>query len=164
MNSEDVAETFQNIAGRLDYPMFVVTTAGGGERAGCLVGFAQQCSIDPARFMVFLSNKNHTYRVAQNARFLAVHVVPDDRRDIAELFGTRTGDDTDKLAACTWTPGPGDVPVLDACPDAFVGEILQRSDVGDHGAFLVRPVAGRAGGSSFLGFQQVKDLDPGHDA
>ena len=164
MNSEDVAEIFQDIAGRLDYPMFVVTAARGEIRAGCLVGFAQQCSIDPARFMVFLSNKNHTYRVARNADLLAVHVVPDGRRDIAELFGARTGDETDKFAACEWTPGPSRVPLLDACPDAFVGEILDRTEVGDHAAFLLRPIAARAGGSGFLGFQEVADLDPGHDA
>ena len=164
MSSGDVVETFQELASRLDYPMFVVTTAAGDERAGCLVGFAQQCSIDPARFMAFLSNKNHTYRVAQKAELLGVHVVPADRGDLAELFGTVTGDDIDKFARCDWSPGPGGVPLLEGCPDAFVGEILERNDVGDHGAFLLKPIEARAGGSSFLPFQQVKDLDPGHEA
>src|SRR5688572_5063739 len=38
----------------LDGPMFVVTAAHpeSGARAGCLVGFATQCSIDPDLFVV----------------------------------------------------------------------------------------------------------------
>lgn len=39
----------------LDHPMYVVTAEADGERAGCLVGYASQCSIQPARFMVWLS-------------------------------------------------------------------------------------------------------------
>jgi flavin reductase (DIM6/NTAB) family NADH-FMN oxidoreductase RutF len=46
------SETFTKIMGSLDYPMLVVTAAAAGERAGCLVGFATQASIDPARFLV----------------------------------------------------------------------------------------------------------------
>ncbi|MFE2251449.1 flavin reductase, partial [Streptomyces lavendulae] len=41
----------------LDGPVYVVAVAVavGAERAGCLVGFASQCSIDPPRFIVWLS-------------------------------------------------------------------------------------------------------------
>ena len=51
----DPHRTFNALASELDYPMFVVTTAAGGAPAGCLVGFATQCSIDPPRFLVCLS-------------------------------------------------------------------------------------------------------------
>jgi len=38
-----MADPFETIVGRLDYPMLVVTTTGSdGELAGCLVGFATQ--------------------------------------------------------------------------------------------------------------------------
>ncbi|GGS76762.1 hypothetical protein GCM10010222_17450 [Streptomyces tanashiensis] len=58
----------------LDGPMYVVTAeASGGERAGCLVGFASQCSIDPPRFTVRLSTADHAYRVALRAERLTVH-------------------------------------------------------------------------------------------
>ena len=38
---------FDRLVNRLDYPMLVVTAEADGERAGCLVGFATQCSIQP---------------------------------------------------------------------------------------------------------------------
>ncbi|MGH3330053.1 MAG: flavin reductase, partial [Nocardioidaceae bacterium] len=66
---------FDDFVEGLDYPMFVVTTANDGHRAGCLVGFTTQASIDPPRMLVCLSVKNRTYRVAQEAEYLAVHVL-----------------------------------------------------------------------------------------
>lgn len=43
---------------RLNPDMYVVTATAGDERAGCLVGFASQCSIRPVRFVVWLSKVN----------------------------------------------------------------------------------------------------------
>ena len=65
------------LVSELDYPMFIVTCADARERAGCLVGFATQCSIDPPRFLICLSDKNRTYRVARGTDVLVVHLVPD---------------------------------------------------------------------------------------
>src|SRR4051794_7928471 len=73
--------TVHELVSQLDYPMFIVTAAARGERAGCLVGFATQCSINPPRFLLCLSDKNRTYRVAQHAQILVVHLVPEDAAD-----------------------------------------------------------------------------------
>ncbi len=163
-------EKYDEFVEGLDYPMFIVTTVATdgqhrGERAGCLVGFTTQASIDPPRFLVCLSDKNHTYRVAQGAELLAVHGLDSDEVDIAKLFGGETGDEVDKFAQCSWRPGPGGVPLLDECPRVLVGRVLRRDDWGDHVGFLVEPIevesheAGKG-----LGFEQVDDLDPGHSA
>ena len=151
--------------GELDYPMFIVTAAARDERAGCLVGFATQCSIDPLRFIVCLSDKNRTFRVAQEASLLAVHVVPEGADDLARLFGSETGDETDKFERCSWTPGPEGTPVLDDCGNWFAGRILDRVDVGDHWAFLLAPLRGadQAGEDAFS-FQDARWIEPGHEA
>lgn len=151
----------------LDTPMFVVTTVhpDTGERAGCLVGFASQTSIEPDRFAVWLSQHNHTYRVAVAARLLAVHGLAADQVDLAELFGTRTGDTYDKFAHCRWSPGPSGVPILDDCPRWFVGEILDHAAWGNHTGFLLKPV--RAAGLRWpnpLMYSAVAHLRAGHPA
>ena len=71
-----------------------MTAGGGDERDGCLVGFTTQCSIDPPLFLVCISVKNRTHRIAEGADHLVVHVVPEERRDLAELFGGETADET----------------------------------------------------------------------
>ncbi|HEV2757523.1 MAG TPA: flavin reductase family protein [Actinomycetota bacterium] len=164
MTTRPAAKAFEELAGHLDYAMFVVTAASPSERAGCLVGFASQCSIDPPRFMAFVSDKNHTHRVALESPMLAVHVVPEDAEELARLFGEETGDEIDKFERCSWEPGPGAVPVLTQCPDRLVGRVLDRFPVGDHTGFLLEPVEVSAGGGSFFPFRKAKDLDPGHEA
>jgi hypothetical protein len=100
-------ESFQRLVAQLDYPMFIATVAADGERAGCLIGFATQCSIHPPRFLAGLSDKNRTFRVAQRADSMAIHLVPENAAELAELFGGETGDEVDKFERCEWHAGPG---------------------------------------------------------
>jgi flavin reductase (DIM6/NTAB) family NADH-FMN oxidoreductase RutF len=156
--------SFAELVSQLDYAMFIVTTAAEGERAGCLVGFASQVSIHPPRFLVGLSVKNRTYRVALRAEVLVVHFVPDHATQLAELFGGETGDEVDKFAACDWRPGPDGAPILSDLENWFAGRIRERFDFGDHCGFLLDPIDGEAGrGQSSLTFHRAKRIDPGHN-
>ncbi|MFF2364562.1 flavin reductase family protein [Streptomyces sp. NPDC058122] len=149
----------------LDYPMYVVTAEAAGERAGCLVGFASQCSIQPARFMVWLSKANRTYRVAEHAERLAVHLLRSDQVGLARLFGAETGDRTDKFIDVSWHRGPGGSLILDGVPAWFVGRVESRIDGGDHTGFLLAPetTEGHAGSRpALLTLNDTHDIAPGH--
>ena len=124
-------EGFERIGSTVDYPMYVVTAAAGDERAGCLVGFATQCSIDPPRFLVCLSKANHTYRVALRASAMAVHLLAADDEATATLFGSETGDEIDKFARCPWSEVDG-VPVLDDALAWIVCRDVRLVEAGDH--------------------------------
>ncbi len=168
MSSDNSGPTdaFSAIVGRLDYPMFVVTARAVNERSGCLVGFATQAAIDPPRFLVALSDKNRTFRVAGAAEHLAVHILDRSQLSLAELFGSHTGDDTDKFAQCGWSDGPHGLPILDDAAAWFTGAIVGRVDLGDHVGFLLDPDRGelRSDMSDPVMFDDVRDLDPGHGA
>lgn len=158
-------DEFSDLVGDLDYPMMIVTAAAGTERAGCLVGFATQCSIDPPRFAVWISRKNHTFRVARDAGVLAVHFLSEADRALAELFGGSTGDQVDKFARCRWRDGPQGVPVLDDCARWFAGEVIERLPTEDHVGFLLAPLSVEAGAwTGQLGFQAARSIIPGHEA
>jgi flavin reductase (DIM6/NTAB) family NADH-FMN oxidoreductase RutF len=158
----DLDSTFTKVVGDLEYPMFVVTARAGDERLGCLVGFATQTSIDPPRFVVCLSHANRTYRRAHDAELLGVHCVPAEAADLAELFGGETGDDVDKFARCAWHDGPKGVPILDDCPNWFVGRVVRRVAAGDHDAFLLDPVAAHCGAHGEFTFHRAKAITAGH--
>lgn len=161
----DTGAAFDALMGSLGERVFVVTVRHGESVAGCLIGFGTQVSIGPRRFLACLSDKNHTYRVAaRGAEHMAVHLVPPDRHDVAELFGGETGDEVDKLGRCAWTEGPGRTPLLDDCPDRFVGRVLDRTTLGDHVGFLLEPVAVSFAGGSSLARRAAEDIDPGHEA
>ncbi|MEV4562013.1 flavin reductase family protein [Kitasatospora sp. NPDC049285] len=156
---------FESFVALLDYPVYVVTAAtGDGERAGCLVGFAGQCSIRPPRFTVWISKANHTHPVASHSPALVVHLLP-HRHDLAELFGGATGDTLDKFAAVPWRPGPYGVPVLTDASAWFAGRVLDRFDGGDHSGFLLDPItAATTADRNPLRLGDVSDIDAGHPA
>jgi len=162
--SDELTE-FERLMAQLDYSLFVVTVAVGEERSGCLVGFASQVSIHPPRFLVGLSVKNRTYRVAsQGAGVLCVHFVPEQAQELAELFGGETGDEVDKFSRCDWRPGPGGVPVIKELEDWFAGRVLERLPFGDHCGFLLEPIDGEAHRSGApLTFRRAKRIEPGHE-
>lgn len=156
---------FDRLLGTLDYPMFIVTARHQGERAGCLVGFASQVSIRPARFLACLSDKNRTYRVARQSTRIAVHLVPSDAGALARLFGGETGDEVDKFASCEWHDGPHGLPILDECENWFVGTIIEQLPVGDHVGFLLEPAYTHHGtAEGQFTFHRAKRIDAGHDA
>jgi len=161
----DGADSFDGLMGELDYSMLIVTAAAGHEREGCLVGFAGQTSVDPSRFLVCLSDKNRTTRLAARVEHLAVHFVPARAEALAEVFGGTTGDEHDKFAGCEWQSGPHDLPILDECRNWFVGRVLERLDLGDHVGYLLEPEVAHHGetGPEFA-FHRAKRIDAGHEA
>jgi flavin reductase (DIM6/NTAB) family NADH-FMN oxidoreductase RutF len=163
----DDGDAFDAVMGPIDPAMAVVTTAGGTERAGCLVGFHCQCSIEPSRYAVWLSKANHTLRVALLAEHVAVHLLDESDGDLAELFGTTSGDDVDKFARCEWTAGPAGVPLLARVGNRLVGAKHTVVDDGsDHVCFILAPVRGEAEASGYrpLRLSAVRHLEPGHEA
>ncbi len=169
-------DAFDALVARLDTAMVVVTVAGEGagtEIDGCLVGFHSQSSIEPRRYVVWLSVENRTFRLAAElaTTHLAVHLLSASDHDLAERFGGTTGDDpdVDKMAGLPWSAGPGGTPLLDALPERFVGRILERVRVagGDHVGFVLEPEVAevRAGAAEApLRLGRTGDIDPGHPA
>ncbi|MGH3334947.1 MAG: flavin reductase family protein, partial [Nocardioides sp.] len=110
-------DAFDILMAAADPPLIVVTTGAEDEQAGCLVGFHVQSSITPQHYCVWLSKANHTYRVALRAKHFAVHFLTRADLPIAERFGTRSGEDTDKFAGLDIDLDDNGVPLLAACPN-----------------------------------------------
>jgi flavin reductase (DIM6/NTAB) family NADH-FMN oxidoreductase RutF len=151
---------------KLNPEMCIVTATAGEERAGCLVGFASQCSMRPVRFVVWLSKVNRTYEVARAADFLAVHLLAREKREVAALFGGQTGHRVDKFARTAWTEGHGGAAVLREACAWFVGRIVRHVEGGDHVGFVLDPVEygghEESDGGPLLRLADALFIDPGH--
>ncbi len=157
-----MASPFERLAATLDYPLYIVTTAVENEPAGCLVGFATQCSIHPPRFLACISVKNHTLALARRASALAVHVVEERHKDLAAIFGGETADAVDKFERVSWHYEQG-MPILEACDRWFAGTVREQIELGDHVGFVLEPIdTETARGAEQLTYQLARDIEPGH--
>ena len=160
------APGLDDLMGSVDSPLIVVTTSAQGERAGCLVGFHSQASIDPEHYCFWLSKANHTYRVALRSERFAVHFLTTADRELARHFGALSGSETDKFAGLDFTVTEDGVPLLADLPNRLIVErITMLDDGGDHVCLTARVDSVEvAGGFTALRPSQLGDLTPGHNA
>ena len=144
-----------DLVAELDYPMFIATVAAaGGQRAGALIGFATQCRIHPPRFLDGISLKHRTHRVAMGAESMAMHLVPEDATELAELFGGQTATRWTSSSAARGGPARTACRCSDDCPKAaFTWEHPRARGLEDYngmvaGKFLAE-VEGRDGQLNF---------------
>ena len=155
-----------DLLGSFDQPMAIVTTSLGADRGGCLVGFHSQSGIDPPRYSVWLSKANRTYRLGVLAEVFAVHFPQADDHELAQRFGSETGDEVDKFAQCSWHVGPAGAPLLDGIDDWVVGRRVALLDAGcDHVCVVLDLIeSARSGRTNWLHVDDVLGLTPGHEA
>ena len=160
----DEPDNFAKLIAGLDPPMAVVTTASDREQAGCLIGFHAQSSIEPERYVVWLSKANHTYRVGLRAAHFAVHFLTAEDLALAERFGTLTGEDTDKFAGMDVDPDQNGVPRLSVCQNWMsLDRLAILDDGGDHVCLTTRICSAHTDGDfAPLRLASAAHLDPGH--
>lgn len=166
MTSSSPGSAFDAIMESIDPPLVIVTASAADDRAGCLVGFHGQSSIDPRHYCVWLSRANHTYRAALRSEHLAIHFLTVADVALAERFGGQTGDRTDKFAGLDVAVGPGNVPLLRQCASWLAVRRTRELQVGgDHVCINAVPVAAQAG-EPFqpLRVSAVRHIEPGHQA
>lgn len=154
---------FTSLMSSADSSLIVVTTAAEGEQAGCLVGFHTQSSISAQQYSFWLSKANHTYRISLRSALFAVHVLTTEDLAVAEHFGTRSGEDSDKFSGIDLDTEESGVPLLRAVPNRMVVErIAMLDDGGDHVCLTTRVrSAHTAGPFTALRLSDVGHLDPG---
>jgi flavin reductase (DIM6/NTAB) family NADH-FMN oxidoreductase RutF len=160
-------DAYERVIEPVDPVAVIVTCASGGDKAGCLVTFSAPCSIEPPRYAVWLSHRNHTYRVAGQADQLIVHMLTLADLPLAEFFGGVSGAYQDKFADVPWSDCDG-TPLLRVQAGWLRGRILSRvpgreETGGDHTCFVLAPAAAREGNGSIrpLRLSDVRHIRPG---
>jgi flavin reductase (DIM6/NTAB) family NADH-FMN oxidoreductase RutF len=167
VTAQPVKDAYERIIEPVDPVAVIVTGATGEDKAGCLVTFSGPCSIDPPRYAVWLSHRNHTYSVALGAEELIVHLLTRADLALAEFFGGVSGVYEDKFAQVPWSDSAG-TPLLDTGGGWLRGRVLSRSPSreetgGDHTCFVLAPTAAGGGSESSrpLRLSDVDHIRPG---
>jgi flavin reductase (DIM6/NTAB) family NADH-FMN oxidoreductase RutF len=170
VTAQAVKEAYEQVIEQVDPVAVIVTCTSGQDRAGCLVTFSGPCSIEPPRYAVWLSHRNHTYRVALEADELIAHMLTPADLPLAEFFGGTSGVYEDKFARVPWSDCGG-TPLLGVSGGWLRGRILSRvpgreETGGDHTCFVLTPTAagGGSGNSRPLRLSDVGHIQPGQPA
>ncbi len=148
-----------------DVPLYVVTVGADDELSGCVAGFVTQSSMKPLRYLVCISEQNHTHGVATRSRGMALHLLGRAQRETASLFGEESTDQVDKFRSVGWAKGVTGAPILEQCVAWIEGPILARLNAGDHEAFLIEATIGGSGECDGQLMQSdVSDFTAGHPA
>lgn len=159
-------DAFGQLMASVDPAMIVVTTVAENEPAGCLVGFHAQSSISAEHYCLWLSKANHTYRTGLRATHFAVHFLTEADLPVADWFGTRSGENTDKFADLEVDIDERGIPLLRRCPNRIVLERLAiLDDGGDHACFTTRVLSARSEGPfTPLRLSDASHLDAGRSS
>lgn len=162
----DTSDAFDRLMASVDPPLVIVTTAAEDVRAGCLVGFHVQSSIDPQQYCLWLSKANHTYRVGLRSEHFAVHYLSEDDLELAERFGTTTGEEVDKFAGLEVEADEYGVPLLAGCANRMTLDRVALLDAGGDHVCLTTQVRSASFGAPFepLRVSDASHLEPGHEA
>jgi flavin reductase (DIM6/NTAB) family NADH-FMN oxidoreductase RutF len=159
-----VRDAFDRWVAAADGPMIAVTASADDEVDACLVGFHCQASIAPRRYAVWLSKRNHTYRLARRATVVGVHLLGADQRALAaQLGGVSLDDDAGKLDGIPRRRHPSGAVLLTECTAWFAGAVVGYVPGGDHRGLILEPLAASAARLTALRLGDVVDIDPGHD-
>ena len=107
----------------------ITTRQPDGTPRGFTANSFTSVSLDPPLLLVCLAKSAHSAEVFAQAPHFAVNILAEDQKAVSGLFASRA---PDKFAQCAWTPGHGDVPLIDGSLAQFACANHQLVDAGDH--------------------------------
>jgi flavin reductase len=116
---------------RLAGAVHLITTEGAAGRAGFTASAVCSVSDAPPTLLVCLNRASSAYPVFARSDVLCVNTLSARQRDVATVFGGKTGMD-ERFAAATWTRSMTGAPVLEEALVSFDCRIVGRTPVGTH--------------------------------
>ncbi|MCC0014849.1 MAG: CoA transferase [Rhodobiaceae bacterium] len=107
----------------------IATRQDDGTPRGFTANSFTSLSLDPPLLLVCLAKSAHSCTTFMQAPHFSVNVLGEDQKDVSGLFASR---EPDKFERCAWTPGAGNVPLIDGAIAQFACARERLVDAGDH--------------------------------
>lgn len=122
----------------LSHPIAIISVRNGEEMNGMTAAWVAQTSIDPPIGYVSISPARYTWEMMQKTDYFGVSVLSAGQERIAEIFGTKSGRDTNKFKTLGIDPffGVEKMPLIPETLAAFVCKKVHAVEIGDHFALF----------------------------
>jgi flavin reductase (DIM6/NTAB) family NADH-FMN oxidoreductase RutF len=125
----------KHVLRKMTYGMWVMTAAHESDAEASTVTWVSQMSFVPPLVAVGARQNSHLHEVVEKAGTFALHLVAEDKKEVAELFikptEVKDGPEGKTIAGYSYTPGISGSPLLDGFPcwlELKVVEIVKRGD------------------------------------
>jgi flavin reductase (DIM6/NTAB) family NADH-FMN oxidoreductase RutF len=136
------SDTFRALLRRQAASVAVVTVAGDPPVGFTVTSFTS-VSLRPPLVSFCLAQSSSSWPTVADAEHVAVHLLGEDQRDVAQTFATSG---IDRFAAHSgWRHGPHGVPLLREPVAWLLCRVTQRVLAGDHAIVLAEPLTGGHG-------------------
>lgn len=122
----------------VSYGLYLVTTADGDRKYGCIANTFQQVTSTPARVSVALNKENATTQAILNSGRYAVTVLSEAATmDLIGVFGFRSSLEVDKFEGVEFAENEAGIPcVTEQSAAQFFMRVIETVDVGTHFMFI----------------------------
>jgi flavin reductase (DIM6/NTAB) family NADH-FMN oxidoreductase RutF len=117
----------------------LVTTAGGGSRAGLTATAVCSVSAEPPQLLACVNREADAHRLLLATGHLAVNLLAAGQQELADRFAGRTGIDGEaRFGAGRWTTLVTGAPILEEALASFDCRIVTAHEAGTHTIFIAR--------------------------
>ncbi len=129
----------------LPWPVVLIGAYHNGKHNAMTASWVSQVSFDPLLMMVSIAPERHTYDLIRESGEFVISVLTQDQAEVARFCGSRSGRDTDKIAALALKTIPGKkvkVPLIEDCLANIECRVTAAHPAGDHVIFIGEVVEG----------------------
>jgi flavin reductase (DIM6/NTAB) family NADH-FMN oxidoreductase RutF len=146
---------------RLTNGVYVIGVAQGAHRGAFTAAWVTQVSFEPLLVALSINPQHASYPLLHATRSMTISILPEDRMDLAEHYGTVSGRTVDKLLGQSWQPSAGGCPFLTEALAVLECEAIAEYPVGDHALVIARVIGGELlqPAAEPLGYRATGNLD-----
>ncbi|MBO8160127.1 MAG: flavin reductase family protein [Thermosipho sp. (in: Bacteria)] len=122
--------------GKLYSSVAVVTMNLNGKINGITVAWITRVSITPKLIMISIGKTRYSHFLLNESAYFGVCVLSSRQKDIAEIFGSKSGAKYDKFKDVKFYFSERNLPILEGSLAYLECKIVNKYDAGDHTLFI----------------------------
>src|SRR5215207_4278723 len=142
----------------VDPPLWLVTSAHGGDRGGLIATFVSNAALAPDEPPLILAIAKHhfTWGIIERSRAFSLHLIDQTRIEWVRRFGLSSGHQEDKFIGLTPATGSNGAPVFADVVLWSECTVEAAFETGDRSLFLGRVTdCGQGGGGRLLTMSEM---------
>jgi flavin reductase (DIM6/NTAB) family NADH-FMN oxidoreductase RutF len=122
--------------------VYVVTVKKDDIINGITIAWANRVSHSPSLIMISVGKKHFSHELIKEGKVFALNILSDEQKDIAKIFGLKSGRGINKFKDIEYTTKSTGCPILKNCIGYLDCKVVSSLEAGDHTLFIGEVIEG----------------------